>query len=907
MVLFFYASYGNAQSDISQINRLIIEAEKISKKNPDKAIKFLREATELDPEDANIKYLFGQALLERNDYLGAELQFEKAYKLQPKDKYEIALARAILSQNRADDVLATISEKGLTKETTVEKLNIIVKAKFLIGENAEAIEYLDKILNVDSDNKEALVQKTKAYILMQKLDKAEEVIKLVLEKDPNYVEGLIIYGELFLAQNNYKDALRYYDKALAIEPKNLVGLAGRARTYLINGDMDKTLIDSQKIIDLNPNDPMGWYMMASAYYTQGKINEANKVYNSGTHVLVTFPQGFLLAALLKFRLGEYARSELLLKDYLRYYPTDAQALQTMALLKLYQGSSREAITDLTEIVQTQPENYLALNMLGSAYLRIQDYDNADIIFREFVKRFPQQDSTASYALKWMCGSAQVKLDNQTYCQKPKDADIAEQMLKIVTYIYLGQTEEAEKALDILTKIQPNNLDVMALSAKVQANKDNYQDALSGYIKILTLNPEHIDALAGLSSLATVKKLHPILLEKLNNLYKEKNSIETGLIVSSVYYQMGDTPKAFEILQELQEKHPNNLKIAENIVRLSISDPRYYHIVKKFLSPLALKTQDIKTLEFLIAAANHIKDKKLMGEIIDIYLKRNNKPNYAYIRERGRIYQQMGDMPRAEQTYKMLIKTMPDKVNFYYDLVLVYIAQKKYDNALKTLEGLKTNHFMKTRLISLVYNKQGDKQKALALLQTEFIKNKNQNLLGDIYRLLKDMKGKESALEFLEKNYNKKGIAPKVGMMLANIYIQKKDYSKAEAILTPLKNNYYNNGYYLNNYALIRYYTGHKDAFTYAERALTSDGNNPNYQATYGLIAVSIGKYQEARAVLEGNLSSLDMNNPSLLYALVMAYAQTGRKDYAKQYYDKLLSFKEDYFEKSKLESLKKIL
>ena len=66
-------------------------------------------------------------------FFQAETEYRKAYTMHPKDQYEIALARALLLQSRADEVLEIVKYEGLNKRNTILKLNIRAKAYLIRG------------------------------------------------------------------------------------------------------------------------------------------------------------------------------------------------------------------------------------------------------------------------------------------------------------------------------------------------------------------------------------------------------------------------------------------------------------------------------------------------------------------------------------------------------------------------------------------------------------------------------------------------------------------------------------------------------------------------------------------------------------------------------------------------------
>ena len=75
-----------------------------------------------------------------------------------------------------------------------------------------------------------------------------------LKSDPKNSDLLIQVGNIFKATHQFKDAAGYYDKALQVDPKNVVIRTELASCLYYNGDVDGALSQLQQSLQYDPKD-----------------------------------------------------------------------------------------------------------------------------------------------------------------------------------------------------------------------------------------------------------------------------------------------------------------------------------------------------------------------------------------------------------------------------------------------------------------------------------------------------------------------------------------------------------------------------------------------------------------------------------------------------------------------------
>ena len=214
-------------------------------KSSSKAIRILKKAIALMPEDFNSRYLLGLMYHRKKDYLNMVEEYEKALKINPNHKYaNFNLGVAYINQERFADAY-----KVFTKIT--EKID---------SSDAEALALQGQTLEAAVNDYN---QKGTSFFTNEEFDKAEAAFKKTLELDPrneiakNYLkkaEGIIENGyreNMDRARNLLKkkkqvEAAEAVDTALNYKPDDKEAkklrrqLSGEIKklvaVYLKNGD-----------------------------------------------------------------------------------------------------------------------------------------------------------------------------------------------------------------------------------------------------------------------------------------------------------------------------------------------------------------------------------------------------------------------------------------------------------------------------------------------------------------------------------------------------------------------------------------------------------------------------------------------------------------------------------------------
>ena len=111
------------------------------------------------------------------------------------------------------------------------------------------------ITNLYAQEDSNLNLRTQFFKCLEEKDflKAENILKDVLEKNPNDASALDLLGNLYFMKGDIKKSLELYNKAILIAPKYAHTYYDRGSLYLNLEEYDKALKDMDKAVELDPN------------------------------------------------------------------------------------------------------------------------------------------------------------------------------------------------------------------------------------------------------------------------------------------------------------------------------------------------------------------------------------------------------------------------------------------------------------------------------------------------------------------------------------------------------------------------------------------------------------------------------------------------------------------------------
>ncbi|MHC4458200.1 MAG: tetratricopeptide repeat protein [Planctomycetota bacterium] len=143
-----------------------------------------------------------------------------------------------------------------------------------VGQIDEAVAHFRQALNLKSDF--GIAHKSLQTALAARRAMTEKIAEILtaLERTPENHDLHYQLGNLYDRTGDRAKAIDHYHKAVKIRPDFSQALNNLAIGYAINGDYDKALSALQRLVSLQPHNPVVHYSIASVLARQNKVNES---------------------------------------------------------------------------------------------------------------------------------------------------------------------------------------------------------------------------------------------------------------------------------------------------------------------------------------------------------------------------------------------------------------------------------------------------------------------------------------------------------------------------------------------------------------------------------------------------------------------------------------------------------
>ncbi len=212
------------------------------------------------------------------------------------------------------------------------------------------------------------------------LPQAEVFIRKALAKDPANPHNALLFSNLGYIQRSerkYQEALRSYELALNIAPRNVPILLNRAALCMELGDYDQAQVDYSLVLDLQPANREALLMRAYIHRQRNDYRSARADYDS---LLSHTPQDFegrLGLAMLEQKEKHYDAASALLTRMIDEKAEGTSLLTSSQHAVVYvaragvekdKGNNDRALTDLNEAIRLDANLSEAYLVRGQIYL-----------------------------------------------------------------------------------------------------------------------------------------------------------------------------------------------------------------------------------------------------------------------------------------------------------------------------------------------------------------------------------------------------------------------------------------------------------------------------------------------------------------------------------------------------------
>lgn len=253
-------------------------------------------------------------------------------------------------------------------------------ADFRAGDYVNAAKLFAAAEAASPGKTDALLFEAKCQIHFPDFPGAEKSLRGYIVSHPDSSDALYLLGFVLNRENHPAESLATYTKAAAITRPASDDLKIVALDYVLLNDYPDAIKWLEKAVEFDPKNVDAWYFLGRAYYTRSRLIEARNAFQK---VLALDPHNARAENNLGLIFESNAQPEAALDAYRKSIAWQEQNLQpseqpyvNLGNLLMEQGQLDQAAAPLEKAVALAPNDAFCRLKLGIVYLRTRQLDKA---------------------------------------------------------------------------------------------------------------------------------------------------------------------------------------------------------------------------------------------------------------------------------------------------------------------------------------------------------------------------------------------------------------------------------------------------------------------------------------------------------------------------------------------------
>ena len=345
----------------------------------------LKNALIKNPDHLAARILLGEAYT-RLGYPRAAIEaFETALILGADDDLVvIPLFTAYLMSREYQLILETIELKSRPRALEGELLIIRGHSCLELGNYIDAEKDFNEASMLLPGRGAPLIGKALVFFNRGDYRRAERMVDRAIELSPGEAAGWFVNGEIKRARSLVESAIDNYSSALERDAFHYKARLARAGLLIDSDRLEQAKADLDILQENQPNDPQAIYFRALILLKKGEWQDAGVALNTALTQVeqldarnkTRHPQYTLLAGVVRLLNGDQEQAWRLLSDYVDAVPDDPVGRIILGRIFLMRDEPATALSFLTPVLRLNPDSPEIYALLGSAYMRLEDFAKA---------------------------------------------------------------------------------------------------------------------------------------------------------------------------------------------------------------------------------------------------------------------------------------------------------------------------------------------------------------------------------------------------------------------------------------------------------------------------------------------------------------------------------------------------
>jgi len=574
-------------------------------KNPDEANKLIDEAIAADPRSSEAVEVKGEMLRARGERDGAMRFFDEALRIDPKNlvarlsRADLNIAREqfktadedldqILKENPNNFMANYLHALELVKQQQYAKADQICDrlssvfamfpagyylqgvTKLALGQFAQAEGILSKYLSYAPGDPRAVRLIASAALQQHAAPRAIDYLKPLVDKLPAEAATLTALGNAYMADGNSELALRQFEKAAAIDPKNPAIKTGVAISMINTGQGEQGLSQLEQVFASESGATVAGPTLVLTHLRAGHVDKAAADVASLIKRDANNPLYLRLLGAVRAAQHDYAGAETAFRAALARDPEFAVATRDLAQLYLTTGRTDDAKRVYTERLSKKADDVIALLGLADIAIAEKKWSEAtDAINRartaaEFDPA-PGLKLVSLYELRRDWDSAKVVAD-ELGTRFPRDVNVVEAQGRV--QFEAGDTEGAIASYKFAHELMPDSAPILSRYVALLNQAKYFREARAVLQDAVASDPQNASSKVDLIRVeAEIDGLDAALAQARDFAKKDPDNNLYDLVSAELYEKAGRAGDAIALLEKAVAARPSDDSLTVALSRL----------------------------------------------------------------------------------------------------------------------------------------------------------------------------------------------------------------------------------------------------------------------------------------------------------------------------------------------------
>ncbi len=571
----------------------------LAAEDPTKAEAAFNSALAVAPELSGATLGLASLAWLRGDLVAAGQFFEKATQQNP-DNREVWLQKGEFELSRQEPKSARASfEKALALPgpDVIPQMGI-ARAQLIEGETEPAEQTIDAVLKRAPDYPMANYLKALVRYQNDDVEGTEAALRTVLKTVPNHYPSVYLMGVVKYRQQQYAQAENNIARFLARFPENLSarkllatlqlqekrpeaaletlapyatsisdaqGLALLGTTYMQNGQLAEATEALQKAADLDPDMSEIRTQLALSLLASGDSSAAVTELESAVKLNSDIIRNDILLVLIALREGKLDDALARAQDFQQRNPDNTIALNLLGAAQLAKADTLAAISSFEKALQIDPGFRPAVTNLARLRESEGDLDGARKLYSDFLET-NTTDAGAMVArarVELKAGDIDAAVKDLEQASATDDKALEPRLILSRMALAQARLDDASAAMNQALNIAPDNPSVQLLRGQVEVARGNIGqarealDAVQRYVD--SLESKNVELLMQLAVLQMQTNDLKNARQNLQKVVAQSDAKNTNALIALTRLELraGDADAAGRSVKALEALIPDN--------------------------------------------------------------------------------------------------------------------------------------------------------------------------------------------------------------------------------------------------------------------------------------------------------------------------------------------------------------